>query len=446
MAPKMVHAIIVAVLVALLLSGPTAAVAALQLKLEPPQLVGASNDSATHYWFPSNMAVVLNASHFLVDARLADDCSDYFCNHTSTCKPSDPSHQVSLSTDGGASFAPRWDVGGYSPWSPGLESHPFVGSCTLALNATAQLSLYQGKIYKIDSTPWVSKAAIFTLDPVAGLAWGLAERAVTYGGADAACHTGHLWGQNVIETSTGGAERWLMSAQCDVKVGHGASERKPAFALIFGSNDGYDWSLKSSIPSKAPAGAPACTSPGENTIVELAGNRLLLVARCGDGQPLLGWVSADGGGTWQRHALPPNMHGVMPVAVRMANGAIVLTTGRGGLALWLNANGDGEEWALTNLGAAHNTLVLQNRKLQGASLQYTEAFLQFNTTGESTAYNTLRKLGDNDGVVCYDRKSYTNAALPDYQSTCTPPGNRDKNDHLFCMRFSVVASAEATTA
>ena len=138
------------------------------------------------------------------------------------------------------------------------------------------------------------------------------------------------------------------------------------------------------------------------------------------------------------------MHGVMPVLVRMANGAIVLVTGRGGLALWLNAKGDGQDWTLTNLGAAHNTLVLQNPELHGASLQYTDAFVQFNRTGESTAYSTLRRLGDNDGVVCYDRKSYTNGPQDDYQSTCAPPGNRDKNDHLFCARFSV-ASADGTT-
>ena len=105
----------------------------MELTLAPPQLVGASNDSATHYWFPSNMAIAW-PNALIIDARLADDCSDYFCNKTDTCKPSDPSHQVSLSTDGGMSFTPMWNVGGFSPWAPGIKSRPFVGSVTLALN------------------------------------------------------------------------------------------------------------------------------------------------------------------------------------------------------------------------------------------------------------------------------------------------------------------------
>ena len=61
--------------------------AELELKMKPPRLVGASNDSATHYWFPTDMAVVFNASHFLLGARLADDCSDYFCYGKSEARP-----------------------------------------------------------------------------------------------------------------------------------------------------------------------------------------------------------------------------------------------------------------------------------------------------------------------------------------------------------------------
>ena len=97
-----------------------------------------------------------------------------------------------------------------------------------------------------------------------------------------------------------------------------------------------------------------------------------------------------------------------------------------------HANGDGKEWALTNLAKEHNTLILQNRKLNGSALQYTDEFIHFNMTKESTSYNTLRKLGTNNGMVCYDRLSKT-GLVPG----CYPPGNRDKNDHVFCMRFSV---------
>ena len=65
-------------LFALLLCGSAAQTAqcgsssSVTLQLEPPELVGHSNQSKTHYWFPTDMAVVFNATHFLLDARLAD--------------------------------------------------------------------------------------------------------------------------------------------------------------------------------------------------------------------------------------------------------------------------------------------------------------------------------------------------------------------------------------
>eukprot|EP01043_Picozoa_sp_COSAG02_P033022 COSAG02_NODE_2234_length_9423_cov_7.200343_1_plen_428_part_00 len=417
-------------LFALLLCGSAAQTAqcgsssSVTLQLEPPELVGHSNQSKTHYWFPTDMAVVFNATHFLLDARLADDCSDYFCNHTSPHKPSDPSHQVSLSTDGGRSFVPLYEVGGSSPWSSGLADTPFLGPCTLPLNRTTRLSLYQGQVM----APWKSRATLFTLDQVSGLRWRLAERSVRYAGADAICGTGHMWNQGVIPAAGGG---WLLSAQCDSKA------TKATSMLIFKSSDGYDWTLVSSLPAEAPPSAPPCESPGENTLVELTGGKgLLLVARCGGGQQLLGWTSPDGI-VWRRHKLPSEMRGVMPVAVRMDDGAIVLTTGRGGLAMWLNADGEGNAWALTNIGAEHNRLILRNSRLNGSALQYTELFANFNATRETTAYNTLRKLGPNSGILCYDRLSSSTAIPGAFRSWDGPPGNLDTNDHMFCMRFRV---------
>lgn len=319
----------------------------MDLTLSPPVLVGASN-ARTQYWFATNMVVVFNATHFLIDARLADDCSDYFCNHTS---PSDPSHQISLTTDGGESFVPLWTVSGSSPWSPSVATRPFIGSTTLHLNATTRFSLYQGQV----KAPWECPASIFTLHPTLGLSWRLAERPVKFNGVSPVCGSGHMWNQDVVEVDGGG---WLLSAQCEESSTQGTN------ALIFRSFDGYRWDLRSSFPVVSPPGHPVCTSPGENTLVYLAnGAGLLLVSRCGDNLPLLGWVSADNGVTWQRFDLPESVRGVMPVAVRTGSGAIVLATGRGGLAMWLNEEGDGKNWTIINIGEAHNRLILHNNKL-----------------------------------------------------------------------------------
>ena len=115
----------------------------------------------------------------------------------------------------------------------------------------------------------------------------------------------------------------------------------------------------------------------------------------------------------------------------MDNGAIVLATGRGGLALWLNARGDGEEWSLVNVGEQHNKLILLNHKVDGENLQYTRDFAELmNVTRETTAYSTLLKLGADHGCFCYDRLSWNNKS-----SWYGPTGNRTANDHVFCMKF-----------
>ena len=121
------------------------------------------------------------------------------------------------------------------------------------------------------------------------------------------------------------------------------------------------------------------------------------------------------------------MHGVMSVAVQIDNGAILLVTGRGGQALWLNMHGDGRDWVLTNLGEKHNELILRNKNLNGTRLQYSDAFIAFHGTGESTSYNALKRLGGNLGVVCYDWLA----------SSGPKEGDPDENDLLFCMRFHV---------
>ena len=288
-----------------------------------------------------------------------------------------------------------------------------------------RFSLYQGQV----KAPWECPASIFTLHPTLGLSWRLAERPVKFNGVSPVCGSGHMWNQDIVEVDGGG---WFLSAQCEESSTQGTN------ALIFRSFDGYRWDLRSSFPVVSPPGHPVCTSPGENTLVYLAnGAGLLLVSRCGNNLPLLGWVSADNGVTWQRFDLPESVRGVMPVAVRTGSGAIVLATGRGGLAMRLNEEGDGKNWTIINIGEAHNRLILHNNKLNGTSLQYTTEFTAFEVTHETTAYNSLRMLGTDNGVLCYDRLSSSDAIPGGSRSWDGPPGNRDANDHLFCMRFQL---------
>eukprot|EP00912_Choanoflagellata_sp_UC4_P002291 UC4_evm7s1442 len=390
------------------------------LELSPPDIVGSSRDAMTHFWFTTNSAIVLNESYIMLDVRLADDCADYYCNKSKTHKPSVPSHEVLLSRDGGRSFMNFYNVKGRSPWDTQTSSAPFIGPCVIDLNESARLVLYQGQIQK----PWESPASVFNLDKVSGhIGMGLSEKIVRYHGIEKICNS-HMWNQAVLKIPLYEEETsWLLTAQCD-NLDHKTS------VLIFHSSNSFDWMLRSSINLSHVASG--CESPGENTVVPLLENGLLLVARCGSDQTLLGWSSFDGGHTWQRHALPEAMKGVMPVAIKMGN-AIILTTGRGGLALWLNPFGDGRNWSLINIGKAHNELILHNDKIDGANLQFTASFAEYmNMTRESTAYNTLFKLDSKRGCVCYDRLSWDNKS-----SWNGPPGNRAQNDHVFCMQFVI---------
>ena len=148
----------------------------LKLELSVPELVGASQNASTHYWFPTNCAFSFNESYLLLDVRLADDCSDYYCNKTHTHKPSDPSHQILQSFDGGATFAPLYTVRGHSPWDRQTALKPFLGPCTIDVNATSRMVLYQGQI----RAPWQVTASFFNLDDEGKLQMGLTRRLTRY--------------------------------------------------------------------------------------------------------------------------------------------------------------------------------------------------------------------------------------------------------------------------
>ena len=155
---------VIVVIAAAAITGPTdcdtltpspSSTTGLKLELSVPELVGASRNASTHYWFPTNCAFSFNESHLLLDVRLADDCSDYYCNKTHTHKPSDPSHQILQSLDGGATFAPLYTVHGHSPWDSQTALKPFLGPCTIDVNATSRMVLYQGQI----RAPWQVRGA-----------------------------------------------------------------------------------------------------------------------------------------------------------------------------------------------------------------------------------------------------------------------------------------------
>jgi len=120
---------------------------------------------------------------------------------------------------------------------------------------------------------------------------------------------------------------------------------------------------------------------------------------------------------------PSAMGGPASVEPKMAlldNGAVVISTGRVGLFLWISLT-NGESWMPFNLVSCHDVAGIWVAFFQecqqsrcGQALfhnsrmppldQYSAAFVRgAGDSVESTSYTSMVHLGGNDVLVCYDR-------------------------------------------
>ena len=137
-------------------------------------------------------------------------------------------------------------------------------------------------------------------------------------------------------------------------------------SLAASKDDGHTWRYYSTIvtpsdihPQKQDwpeMERKGFEGPNENSIVQLADGELMAVFRTGSFTPWKLWraYSKDGGLTWSKADMLP-AYSVEPNLLRIANGTIVLSTGRPGIGLWLSTDPRARTWRMVDIVARHNS-------------------------------------------------------------------------------------------
>lgn len=144
---------------------------------------------------------------------------------------------------------------------------------------------------------------------------------------------------------------------------HAHGETKLQLSLASSIDGGHTWHYYSTVATADDAHlddeqAPRpAEGPDESSMIRLADGRLMIVFRVGELKPwhLRRSYSSDNGRTWTEPQVLP-AYSVEPQLVRLANGAIALTTGRPGLHLWLTTDpkAAADSWQDVDIAAQHN--------------------------------------------------------------------------------------------
>ena len=125
--------------------------------------------------------------------------------------------------------------------------------------------------------------------------------------------------------------------------GYGRKENARRFfsVVLESKDDGKSWNYLSTILEDPAARMPE--GPNECEVIELANGQVLAYVRTGSQAPLLQLRSSDGGKSWgaPEEILP---FGVFPTAKILANGTLVLITGRPKLYLLVDFTGTGRNY------------------------------------------------------------------------------------------------------
>jgi hypothetical protein len=151
---------------------------------------------------------------------------------------------------------------------------------------------------------------------------------------------------------------------------------------------------------EAKAGRRA-EGPDESSITRLADGRLMIVFRVGEMKnwPLRRSFSSDNGRTWTQPDVLP-AYSVEPRLVRLANGAIALSTGRPGLHLWLTTDpkAAADSWQDIDVAAQHDLwCAVPSCKILPRDPSKPDG------GWNSTAYTGLVQVAPNKLLLLYDR-------------------------------------------
>lgn len=168
------------------------------------------------------------------------------------------------------------------------------------------------------------------------------------------------------------------------------------FSLVAAhSEDGRHWNIRSVIANEASM-IPMTEGPCESAMCRLKDGRLMCIFRTGDSPYGQCW-SQDEGKTWTTPVAMTQARAVQPSLVVMENGMVALSGGRGGIFLWINADGTGNDWQAVDVRAHHNEFCSQ------------EPIGNWPTT---TSYTEIVPLDAEHLLMIYDRIPHGWEAIP----------------------------------
>ena len=142
---------------------------------------------------------------------------------------------------------------------------------------------------------------------------------------------------------------------------------------------------------------PGAEGPCEAALCRLKDRRLFCVFRLGSGAPYGESFSDDEGKTWTTPVAMKNMRSVEPCLLAMPSGVVLLSGGRPGLDIWINADGAASDWQHIDMKAHHNRFEPKD---------------PIAAAGQTSAYTHLVQLDDTHLLYVYDRIPFSWNAIP----------------------------------
>lgn len=199
--------------------------------------------------------------------------------------------------------------------------------------------------------------------------------------------------------------RLLATVQCERK---GAPFHLQTLALMSSRDGGHTWQYYSTIANAADIFPQQDWSemrekgfrgPGESSVIRLKDGELMAVFRIGSGYRwhLRRCYSRDNGRTWTKPDILP-AYSVEPRLLRIANGTIVLATGRPGIHLWLSRDPRCREWQQVNIVTHHNKWAPnQSYRIEPLNPKEPKGMWQ------TSSYTGLVQIAPNRMLLAYDR-------------------------------------------
>jgi hypothetical protein len=199
-------------------------------------------------------------------------------------------------------------------------------------------------------------------------------------------------GLDVAAFSFNGQTLWLEDGTyLATAYGHFEGDDRDSIVAVE-STDGTNWSVRS-VVADAACPVPGSGGPSESAICRLQDGRIMCVFRVESKLPFGQTWSSDEGRTWTPAVTMSGPFSVQPSLAVMDSGAVALSGGRPGLYLWLNANGDGQDWRQIDILAHHNSCQPQEQILYSEDL----------SRQQTTAYTEVVAVDERTLLYIYDR-------------------------------------------